>query len=358
MPNHDIIAIGASAGGVETVAKLIQRLPPDLPAPLFVVLHFPSNSSSVLPQILNRIKTLPAAHPRNGEPIQPGQIYVAPPNHHLLVQSGQILLSRGPRENGHRPAIDTLFRSVARAYGRRAVGIILSGMLDDGTAGLKFIHARGGVTIAQDPEEALFESMPRSAIEHTHVDYVLKVADVAALIIQLAHTPIPEEKSMSDPAEHDMAKDRNNGIEREGEIVALDKAKLEQGEKSGTASTWTCPDCGGVLWELQDESLIRFRCHTGHTYSLESLVAEQENDLERALWSATRALEEKAALARRMAAQAKQQNRRISETQFLERAQEAQHQAEMLRQMILQQTEIRRGNGKHQAREAIDRTDL
>jgi two-component system, chemotaxis family, protein-glutamate methylesterase/glutaminase len=348
MPNHDIVAIGASAGGVEAVAQLIKHLPSDLPAALFVVLHFPANSSSTLPQILNRAKTLPAVHPRNGELIQPGQIYVALPNRHLLVRSGQILLSQEARENGYRPAIDTLFRSVARTYGRRVVGIILTGMLDDGTAGLKIIHARGGVTVAQDPEEALFEGMPRSAIKNCKVDHVLNIADIAELIIQLAYTPVQEKKASFSDIAKDVENHINSGInrginsdiDRESEIVALDKAKLEQGEKSGTASTWTCPDCGGVLWELQDENLVRFRCHVGHTYSIESLVAEQANDLEQALWSATRALEEKSALARRMAARARQQNRYISETQFLQRAQEAKEQAEMLKQMILQQTEI------------------
>ncbi|PSB57333.1 chemotaxis protein CheB, partial [filamentous cyanobacterium CCP1] len=239
MPDHDIVVIGASAGGVETVTQLVKQLPPDLPATLFVVLHFPSQSISFLPSILNRLGTLPAAHPQNGEPIQPNRIYVAPPNYHLLVQHGHVYLSLGPRENGHRPAIDPLFRSVAHAYGRRAVGIILSGMLDDGTAGLRVIQLRGGLTIAQDPDEALFSSMPRSAIEHCDVDYVLKVADIAALITKLAKTPAPENTPMSN---NDVPNETNNGIDQESKIVAKDKAASEQGEKSGAASTWTCPD--------------------------------------------------------------------------------------------------------------------
>lgn len=284
---------------------------------------------------------MPAAHPQSGEPIQPNRIYVAPPNYHLLVQRGKVYLSLGPRENGHRPAIDPLFRSMAHAYGRRVVGIILSGMLDDGTAGLKVIQARGGITIAQDPDEALFSSMPRSAIEHCNVDYVLKVADIAVLITQLAKTPVPENKLVS----NDVPNGTNNGIDRESKIVAKDKAASEQGKKSGAASTWTCPDCGGVMWEIQDGNLARFRCHVGHAYSLDSLVAEQSDSVERALWSAARALEEKAALARRMAAQAKQQNRQMSEIQFLQRAEEAAQHAAVVQEMVMHSVEMKEVSG-------------
>jgi two-component system chemotaxis response regulator CheB len=232
MFNHDMVMIGASAGGVETVSQLVKQLPSDLPAALFVVLHFPSQSVSVLPRILSRAGHLKAIHPQNGELIKHGQIYVAPPNYHLLIQHDRIYLNRGPRENGHRPAIDPLFRSAAHAYGQRAVGVILSGMLDDGTDGLKVIQAQGGVTIAQNPDEALFNGMPRSAIEQSNVAYVLNLADIAALITELAHTPV-KERGMTDPKDNETP----NSIEREREIVAQDKAALEQGKKSGTAST-------------------------------------------------------------------------------------------------------------------------
>lgn len=334
--------IGASAGGVEALTKLVQQLPFDLPAALFVAVHFPAYSVSLLPQILSRAGKLPAMHPEDKDAIQPGKIYVAPPNHHLLVRPGYVWLSRGPRENGHRPAVDTLFRSAARSYHRQTVGVILSGTLDDGVAGLRVIQSQGGITIAQDPEEALFDGMPRAAISTIQIDHVLKISDIAQLLSQLAFEAGENlSECVVSPETVNQETSTGNGMEREAEIVAQDKAILEQGGRPGTASTFTCPDCGGVLWELRDNGVVRYRCHTGHAYSLESLVAEQAEDLERALWSASRALEEKAALARRMAANARQQNRHLSEAQFLEQAQEAAQHAELVRQVLLQQTEMK-----------------
>ncbi|MCA1994081.1 MAG: chemotaxis protein CheB [Coleofasciculus sp. S288] len=327
MSNRDIIVIGASAGGVEALSQLVKLLPSDLPAALFVVVHFPSFGISVLPQILSRAGSLPAVHPQDGEAIVPGKIYIAPPGYHLLVQPNHVRLSREPRENGLRPAIDTLFRSAARAYGRRVMGVILTGTLDDGTAGLAAIKARGGVSVVQDPEEALFEGMPRSAIENVAVDHILKLADIALILNEMSHEPVEVRETVS------------GEIDREAEIVFQDKAALERGERPGNPSPLTCPDCGGVLWELQDDDLIRFRCHVGHVYSSNSLLAEQSDSVEVALWSAVRTLEEKAALARRMAVQARQQNRLMSEAQFRKRAEEAEQHSALVRQVILQQNE-------------------
>nr|RNJ65721.1 MAG: chemotaxis protein CheB [Leptolyngbya sp. IPPAS B-1204] len=344
---YPLIVIGASAGGVEALSQLVQHLPADLAAALFVVVHFPPHSISLLPKILSRAGPLPAKHVQDQAAIQPGAIYVAPPNHHLLVRRGYMRLSHGPRENGHRPAIDTLFRSAARAYGPQTVGVILSGTLGDGTAGLRVIHAAGGITVAQDPEEALFDSMPRTAIESVPIDYVLKIEAIAQLLEQLTASWTPSQPFQKHGNQH-TAQNRTeeepavtHGMDREDEMVAQDKAILEQGKRPGTASTFTCPDCGGVLWELRENNIIRYRCHVGHAYSLDSLVSEQADDLERALWSAVRALEEKAALARRMAAQARHQHRALSEAQFLDRANEATQHADLVRQVILQQTGLR-----------------
>ena len=332
MLSHDIIVIGASAGGVEALSQLVKELPPNLHATLFVGLHFPSNGVSLLPQILNRYNTLPALHPRDGDRIQPGRIYVVPPDSHLIIQANHVRLSRGPRENGHRPAIDVLFQSAARTYRQRVVGVVLSGMLDDGTAGIVTIKAFGGVAIVQDPDEALFSAMPRNAIEHAHIDHILKLADIPPQLVQLAQKPIEEVKEDSMP----------RGKEPDHEIIAQDQTAFERGERSGSPSTLTCPDCGGVLWELRDENLVRFRCHVGHAYSLDSLVSSQTNDVEHALWSAVRALEEQAALARRMAHHAQQQNRPKSMEQFLKREQNAERNADLVRQLLLQQLETKK----------------
>ena len=319
-----VIAIGASAGGIEALVQLTKKFPSDLPAAVLVVVHFPSYGKSVLPQILNRRGVLPVSHAQDGAAIVPGQIYIAPPDYHLLVQPGSICLSHGPRENGHRPAIDMLFRSVARVYQSRAIGVVLSGALDDGTIGLELIKSQGGIAIVQDSEEALFDSMPCSAIANVEVDYVLRIADIAETLSKLVTRP-----TLEDPMTPD------DQIKQEADIVAEDKAALERGEYSGRSSAVTCPECGGVLWELQKDSIVHFRCHVGHAYSLDSLIAEQSEMVEQALWAAVRALEEKAALARRMASHAHQQNRRLTENQFQQRAHEAGHSAELLRQILL-----------------------
>ena len=330
-----LIAIGASAGGIEAIAQVTKALPPDLPAAVLIVVHFPAHGKSVLPKILNRYGPLPASHAEDGAAILPGHIYIAPPDHHLLVKSDSLSLSYGPRENGHRPAIDMLFRSVARVYGSRAIGVILSGALDDGVIGLELIKAQGGRAIVQDPDEALFESMPRKAIENVEVDYVLRTAEIASLLSKLVERPIPEKP---------MAPNDNTQVEQEAEIVAADKAAMERGEYAGRSSAVTCPECGGVLWELRNDNLVRFRCHVGHAYSLDSLVSEQADMVEQALWSAVRALEEKAALARRMANHARQQSHALTENQFQERVYEAEQNADLLRQILLHNPKNRKTN--------------
>ncbi|MEA2723494.1 MAG: two-component system, chemotaxis family, protein-glutamate methylesterase/glutaminase [Gemmatimonadales bacterium] len=189
MPGHDIIAVGFSAGGIEALARLVSALPRDLPASLFVVHHFPADRVSALPNILRRSGDLPAIHPAHGQRIERGLIYIAPPDRHLLIEGSRIHLTRGPRENGHRPAIDPLFRSAARAFGPRVVAVLLSGALDDGVAGLDAVKRRGGVTVVQDPGDALCPSMPRSAIQRVAVDHVVPSAELAPLLTLLATEP-------------------------------------------------------------------------------------------------------------------------------------------------------------------------
>ncbi len=332
MLGHDIIVVGASAGGVEALTQLVQNLPPDLPAAVFVVLHLPAHGISVLPNILNRNGRLKASHPRDGEAIEYGQIYAAPPDHHLLVKRGHVHLSRGPKENGHRPAVDTLFRTAARAYGRRVVAVILSGSLDDGTAGIIAVKNRGGVAVVQSPQTAMFPSMPKSAIDNATIDYILPVSEIAVVLGDLARQPVAEEETDAISEE----------MEMEADMAELDLDALQNEKRPGIPSGFACPECGGALWELNDGDLIRFRCRVGHAYSADTLLAEQSDALEEALWVALRALEESAALALRMAKRASDRNNSRSAEQFAQQAEETKQRAALIRNVLLKE----QGNGQ------------
>jgi two-component system, chemotaxis family, protein-glutamate methylesterase/glutaminase len=324
MPGHDIIVIGASAGGVEALRELARGLPSNLPAAVFIVLHVPPASPSLLPRILNNSGPLRARHATNGEAIERGRIYVAPPDHHLLVERDRVRVVRGPKENRARPAADPLFRSAAHAYGTRVVGVILSGALDDGTAGLAAIKRRGGLTVAQDPEEALYPGMPRSAVENVALDHCLPVAGIAPLLGQLATVQAKDDAVYPMP----------EILKIENRIARLEESEMEDVEKIGELSAFTCPDCRGALWEMRDGDLLRFRCHVGHAFSADSLMADQSEELENALWAALRSLEENAALARRMAARAGERNHTISVTQFEESARRVEQHAAVIRQVL------------------------
>ncbi len=329
MPGHDIICIGASAGGVPALVQLVSALPPDLPASIFIALHVSPYGPSYMPGILSRAGPLPATNPHDGQPIEKGQIYIAPPDRHLFIVDSRVQVVRGPRENGYRPAIDALFRTAALNYGPRVVGVVLTGTLDDGTIGLGHIHRRGGLTMVQEPTEALYPDMPLSAIEHVPVDYVLPIAQIAPALVRLSMEevkPVREEQASPTPDASDV-----NGTE----IVQQDKLEFEEGKTPNTRSVLTCPDCGGVLWELDDGQLVHFRCHVGHTYSLESLVAEQDETVEHALWSAVRILKERAMLMDRLATRLGQQGTSRAAGHFNDQAREAERNADLIRQLIL-----------------------
>ena len=324
MSTHDIIVMGASSGGIETFMEIVSELPRDLPAAIFAVLHVSPRGTTKFPEILTRAGRLPAAHALDKEPIRPGRIYVAPPDLHLLLRPGTIRIVRGPKENNARPTVDATFRTAARAYGPRVVGVVLSGALDDGTAGLAAIKERGGITVVQDPGDALFPDMPRNAMEAVKVDYCLPTREIASLLVRLALEPVTETAT---PVPEDMQK--------ESEIEAIDMDTIEDEEKPGTPSVFGCPDCGGVLWELQDGELLRFRCRVGHAYGAEGLLEAQSESLDTALWSAFRALEENAALCRRLAKQARKHQRTKSAKLFDGRAEAAERQADAIRQVLL-----------------------
>jgi two-component system, chemotaxis family, protein-glutamate methylesterase/glutaminase len=323
MPDHGIVVVGASAGGVEALTDLAASLPGDLPAAVFVVLHLPATGISALPEILRRHGPLPAAHVKDGEPIQPGRVYVAPPDHHVLLRSGHVHLSRGPRENGHRPAIDPLFRSAAREYTTRVIGLVLSGALDDGTAGLLAIKSRGGTTVVQDPADALYPGMPGNALAHVQVDHVAAAPSVGKLLARLI-------ANLDEPPGAPAPTDTQAEVEMEG--LSLEAF---EGNHPGRPSGFSCPDCDGVLWQIQDGGLERYRCRLGHAWSPESLLTQQSDALEAALWVALRSLEERAALARRLAESARRRGYTITATRFEEQAAEAQQAARLVRDMLL-----------------------
>jgi two-component system chemotaxis response regulator CheB len=265
-------------------------------------------------------------HPHDGQSIQPGRIYVAPPDHHLLIEDGRVRLTRGPRENRNRPAADVLFRTAARAYGPRVVGVVLSGSLDDGTAGLVAIKSQGGLAVVQDPAEALSPGMPSNARDHVAVDHCLPVAELAALLARLAREPIPKP-------------DRSQAVTRqlaeEADMAELDVEELQNPDRPVKPSVFGCPDCGGVLWELEDGNLIHFRCRVGHAWSPDSLMAEQVEALDGALWTALRALEENAALSRRLATQAEQRGFHRAAARFREQQRNGEQHALVIRKVLL-----------------------
>lgn len=287
--SHDVIVIGASAGGVAALKAVVAGLPRDFPAALFVTLHVPAHHRSLLPEILARAGPLPARHPRDGEPIQCGQIYVAPPGRHLLLRNAHIALSSGPRENGARPAADPMFRSAARSYGARVIGVVLSGTLDDGTSGLGAIKARSGITVAQDPESAMYGDMPRSAIEAGVVDLVVPLSQIAPQLIRLAGKP-ESPKAASAAAE----------LREETEVSDGTVPAGAHAHGLGQPTDFTCPDCGGVLRLIEPPDPPHFRCAVGHAWSAESLMAAKWEKIEESLWAALRVLTENARLTRRL----------------------------------------------------------
>jgi two-component system chemotaxis response regulator CheB len=287
-PPQGVVAIGASAGGVEALTRLASGLPSDLPFPLLVVLHMPASAPSVLAKIIDRSGALPAESAANGVPLEPGRIYVAIPDRHLLVRGHRLMLSEGPTESGYRPAINTLFRSVALEFGPRAIGVLMSGVLDDGVAGLSAIQARGGITLAQQPDDALYPTMPHNAIAAGVADHQVTAADVGAVLKRLADREIKER-----PMEPD------SSMELENRIAMGTRFDVSTGSDTlGPASGYTCPDCNGSLMTLSDTS---YRCRVGHAWSADALLKARDDEVEGAIWVALRSLKEKANLARRLA---------------------------------------------------------
>jgi two-component system chemotaxis response regulator CheB len=324
------VVAGASAGGVEALVALVRSLPPDFPHPVLVVLHVSPAGTSVLPAILRRACALPVAAPRDGDPLQPGHVYVAPPDCHLLVEESRLRLSHAPRENGHRPAIDPTMRTAAGAFDGRTIGIVLSGSRDDGTAGLMEIKEHGGLAIAQDPDEALYDAMPRSAIDHVELDAVLPIAAMADWILGHAGDPSARESDDAMPSEHISNANPNPDLEP-GSGPPPDRPRTAP----GAGTRFTCPDCGGVLFERTQGSLARFECSVGHVFSIESLSLSQAQALEAALWAAVRSLEDRAAMLERLGARAHHNGQPRSAGAFEREAREAVERAGTIRDTLL-----------------------
>ena len=321
----DIIVLGGSAGGVEPLRTVVKHLPADLPAALFVVQHLSPNAHSALPLILARSGKLPCAHAKDGEPIHRGRIYIAPPEHHMLITNDRVRLTRGPRENRVRPAVDPLFRSAARWRGPRVVGVVLSGALNDGTAGLLAIKRCGGVTVVQDPKEALFSGMPQSALDHVAADHCLAAAEIGALLASIAGEPV----SPAPPVPQDVL------VEDEiAEGKPINVAEVGLAAPTGLV----CPDCGGALNQMLDGApLQRLRCRVGHAHTLTTLGSAKAEALEAALWEALRSQGERVEIYQRLAAQSNAQGQLSMARRWQTRAEELEKHAAIIQELLISQ---------------------
>ncbi len=328
MPGRDIIVIGASAGGIDALARVVHHLPPALPASVFIVCHISPVARSVLPTILSRNGPLLAAHARDGEPFYPGHIYVAPPDRHLLLgPDGRMQLTHGPRENNHRPAADPLFRSAARHYGPRVVGVVLSGSLSDGAAGLMAVRSAGGVAVVQDPADAMVAAMPLSASQIAGADYVVAAADIGPLLVELVRGGAAASRTGGSPVP--------DPIDKMPEAVTRDMEQQIRDQRQGKLATFTCPECGGNLWQVDEKDLVRFRCHVGHVYNGDVLLDEQAQALEAALWTAVRIFKERCVLSRQLADRERGEGRAEGAARFDEQAEQAERYSQLIQRYVL-----------------------
>jgi two-component system chemotaxis response regulator CheB len=329
VPKRNIIVIGGSMGSFEVFKTIAEKLPHDLEASVFIVWHVSPDVRGILPQILSRLGPLPAVEAQDCENILPGYIYVARPDHHLLIENSHVRVTRGPKENRFRPAIDPLFRSAAYAYGPRVIGVVSSGALDDGTSGLWEIKRRGGIAVVQDPFEAEMPSMPESAIHEVDVDHIVKSDEIAGLITRLSREEVDVHKEvhMQDETENKKTRDE---IRIAAEASAFESSVFANGEMT----PFTCPECNGVLARLRDGDRPRFRCHTGHAFSPDSLLAALTENIEESLWSAIRGVDESIMLLNHLGDHFAETNNGRLAAQCFKKANEAQSRNERIRQVV------------------------
>jgi two-component system, chemotaxis family, protein-glutamate methylesterase/glutaminase len=324
MAGKDIVVVGASAGGMEALQKLVSRLPRDFPGSVFIVWHLAPGARSMLPQILSKAGPLPAVNPQDGDRIEPGRIYVAPNDHHMLIEHGTIRIARGPKENRFRPAIDPLFRSASYIYGPRVIGVVLTGALDDGTAGLWTIKLRGGTAIVQEPSDAQVRAMPLNALDNVAVDYKMPALEIGELLGRLVHEPAGPAPRV--PTGEDEKTKRELHIAKESN--ALEEGSLRLGEMS----PFTCPECHGVFTMLREGKVLRFRCHTGHAFSADTLLAANGEELEARLWDAVRASDEAVLLLNRLGEEFAKGGNTAAAQKCFDAAREAHERSEPVRE--------------------------
>jgi two-component system chemotaxis response regulator CheB len=331
-PGRDLVVVAASAGGLQPLRTMLAALPANLPAAVLIVLHVPATGGRTLPRILDRSGPLPAATAVDGERIRPGRVYVAAPDRHLLVVEDTVRLSRGPRQNGVRPAADPLFRSAALYAGPRTTAVVLSGALDDAALGCATVERRGGRVVVQDPSEADYDSMPRCALATTEHATVVPAAGLGRQITDLATEARPDR---GDRERQAMSSDDYAQLdaELEAEVAGLLAGDLEMSTRTRSHSDLTCPECSGPLYAARENKSQTFDCLVGHRWSPQSLFEEQAASVERALWLAVRALEQRGRLASRLANAALERRHPLSASQFANAATEAQQAADAIREV-------------------------
>jgi two-component system, chemotaxis family, protein-glutamate methylesterase/glutaminase len=329
MVTHDIIVVGASAGGVAALKNFVKNLPADFHGSVFIVLHIPAYSESRLPWILNQAGLLEAVHPDDGDEVEPGKIYVARNDHHLVLKDDKVRVTKGPKENRFRPSIDALFRSAAYVYKQRVVGIIMSGMLDDGASGLWTIKQYGGLTIVQEPDDAEQSQLPINVMEHLEPDYVVNASEMGSLLATLAKKRVPEDYKYDE--------DALKLLKMEVIIATKDDA-FEMGIMDmGELTPFTCPECHGALVRLVESNILRYRCHTGHAYTASSLLAEVSEVVERQLWQSMRGLEEMNMLMKNIGEQFDKVNKPDDASFFRAKAEESAKRARVIHDNVFKQ---------------------
>ena len=325
-----IIVIGASAGGLEALKTIIKDLPADFDIPIFIVWHMSPDIRGILPQVLNRLNNIHAAHAYDKEIIKPNRIYVAKPDHHLVIEDGKILITRGPKENRFRPAVDPLFRSAAYAYGNRVIAIVLSGALDDGTAGLCTVKRYGGIAIVQDPNDAEVPSMPENAMREVEVDYCLPATALANLLIELS------QQKPNDNTEVMKDEQTKTEIDIAAEENALQKGIFNYGE----LTPYTCPECHGVLSQLKEGNLVRYRCHTGHAYSTDALITSISENIEDNLYTVIRGMDESIMLLNHIGDHLAEANQPKLAALYFKKAKETEERSQLVRKAVLKHEQL------------------